>query len=133
MMVFAKKKNLKSNEISKNSSFPPESSLRLTIRVNVWAKMSSNAHYQWMDHHRESAGWQDLVYESGLNLLNNKEKHYLTMKRNDLDPVTLEKVYSVRVLSAPESVSNRTHHDRNYSKYSTFSKNNMIEMTETSF
>ena len=105
MMVFAK--NLTSNEISKNSSFPPESSLRLTIRVNVWAKMSSNAHYQWMDHHRESAGWQDLVYESGLNLLNNHKKYNLTTKENDLDPVTLEEVHPMGECSAPEFVSNR--------------------------
>ena len=68
-----------------------------------------------MDHHRESAGWQDLVYESELKLLTNHEKHYLTMKTNDLDPVTLEKVHPMGELSAPEFVSNRIQYEKNYS------------------
>ena len=132
MLVFAEK-NIKTIETSKNNSFPPMRSLRLTINVYEWVKMSSNAHYQWLDHPRESAGRQDLVNESRLSLSNYYKKYNLVPKENYLDLATLEKVRSMGEWSAPEFIWNGTQDFKNYSKYTTFSTKNMTELMRSHF
>ena len=132
MMVFAGK-NIKTIETSKNNSFPPMRSLRLTISVYEWAKMSSNAHYRWLDHPQESAGRQDLVNESRLSLSKNYKKYNLVLKENFLDLATLEEVCSMGEWSAPEFIWNGTQYFRNYSKYTTFFTKNMIELMRSHF
>ena len=108
-------------------------SLRLTISVYEWAKMSSNAHYWWLDHPQESAGRQDLVNESRLSLSKNYKKYNLVLKKNYLDLATLEKVRSMGEWSAPEFIYNGTQDFKNYSKYTTFSTKNMIELMRSHF
>ena len=120
MMVIAGK-NFKTSETSKNNSFPPMRSLRLTISVYEWAKMSSNAHYRWLDHPQESAGRQDLVNESKLSLSKNYKKYNLVLKENFLDLATLEEVRSMGEWSAPEFIWNGIQDFKNYSKFTTFS------------